>query len=242
MTEEAVRYFVVGAGVWRQTATWPPPAGSWEAWQLASQGQAGQHDGGGQLTTAPTPCPDATTQACESFTYDPADPLPTLWTPEFFTVPADRRAHHGRRDLLYYRSAPLTEAQEFVGEPVLMLYVSSSAPDTDFFVWLVDEAPDGTALDVSSGMVRLRHRGGINLSFRLPPGEVALCKITLRPTAFALAPGHRLRLEISSSDFPNHDRNHNVGRDDFFDAELQIARNSVWHTPARPSRLLLPRL
>ena len=145
-----------------------------------------------------------------------------------------------RGDILCYRTEPLAEAVEIAGYPEAVLFVSSSAPDTDFFARLVDEHPaPGRALEVCYGMVRVRHRNGLDAEELLSPGEVVEVRIQLGPTACRFEAGHRIRLEITSSDFPNHDRNHNTGKDDLADAELAVAANAVHHSAQRVSRLVL---
>ena len=178
--------------------------------------------------------------ACDTFTYDPRDPVPTLWTPALFTIPQDRRRLEYRQDILYYLTEPLDTAIEIAGESEVILYASSSAPDTDFFARLVDDDPGGRAMEVSYGMVRARHRTSFEQEELLTPGQVTEFRIQLGPTACRFVKGHRIRLEITSSDFPNHDRNHNVGRNDLFDAELAVAEQQVFHTQEYPSRLVLP--
>ena len=171
--------------------------------------------------------------------------MPTLWTKELFTGPSDRRLLEDRDDILCYRSEPLAEAVEIAGYPEAVLFVSSSAPDTDFFARLIDEHPptngdQGPALEICYGMVRARHRNGLGTEELLELGAVVELRIQLGPTACLFEPGHRIRLEITSSDFPNHDRNHNTGRNDLADTELVRATNAVHHSVANPSRLVLP--
>jgi len=233
--EPAVRYFVMGAGRWRSASTWPPEELEEAIYYLSSDGEAGRADGAGLLRLeAPGEEP------CDAYTYDPHDPVPTLWTPELFTVPADRRVLEYRQDILYYRTPPLTEEVEVVGYPEVVLFASSSALDTDFFARLVDEDPEGTALEVCYGMVRARHRHSLDREELLVPGEVTEFRIELGATACRFLKGHRIRLEITSSDFPNHDRNHNTGGNDLADVELAAAEQKVFHSGEFPSRLILP--
>jgi len=233
--EPAVRYFVMGAGRWRSASTWPPEELEEAIYYLSSDGEAGRADGTGLLRLeAPGEEP------CDAYTYDPHDPVPTLWTPELFTVPADRRVLEYRQDILYYRTPPLTEEVEVVGYPEVVLFASSSALDTDFFARLVDEDPEGTALEVCYGMVRARHRHSLDREELLVPGEVTEFRIELGATACRFLKGHRIRLEITSSDFPNHDRNHNTGGNDLADVELAAAEQKVFHSGEFPSRLILP--
>ena len=236
--EPAVRYFVMGGeGTWRTSSTWPPPDTTAQELHLASDGAA-RHDGGtGRLGSAEEQRQAAPT---DHFDYDPTNPTPTLWGKAWFTGPGDRRKLEHRSDILCYRSAPLPEAVEIAGYPHAILHVASTAADTDFFARLIDEEEDGPAAEMCYGMVRLRHRNGLDRDDLVPPGETVELRIELGPTACRLEAGHRIRLEITSSDFPNHDRNHNTGRNDLADVELVTATNTVHHGSDLPSRLVLP--
>ncbi|MBT5873989.1 MAG: CocE/NonD family hydrolase, partial [Candidatus Latescibacteria bacterium] len=119
-------------------------------------------------------------------------------------------------------------------------FAASTARDTDFFARLVDEDPDGAAIDVCYGMIRARHRKSLEEEHFLVPGEVTQFEITLGATACRFMAGHRIRIEITSSDFPNHDRNHNTGKNDLKDAQLLVAHQQIFHSTEYPSRLLLP--
>lgn len=134
---------------------------------------------------------------------------------------------------------PLEENLEVVGYPEVVLHAASSAPDTDFFARLVDDDPEGRAPEVCYGMVRARHRNSLDREELLTPGAVTEYRIRLGATACCFRTGHRLRLETTSSDFPNHDRNHNTGKNDLADTELRVAQQQVFHTVARPSRLIV---
>ena len=233
--EPAVRYFVLGAKCWREAETWPPPDTAAKTLFLSSDGDARSVEGSGRLADeAPSD------ESCDAYVYDPQNPVPTLWTQALFTVPSDRRRIEYRRDVLIYRTAPLEEEVEIAGHPEVVLYAASSAPDTDFFARLVDDDPDGIALEVCYGMVRARHRDSLDREEFLTPGEVTEFRITLGPTACRFLKGHRVRLEITSSDFPNHDRNHNTGGDDLSDPRMVPAEQQVFHTAQYPSRLVLP--
>ena len=244
--EPAVRYFVMGGGGrWRSAETWPPAGTTPREYRLSSGGGAG-FGGSGRLSTGGRQ-DGAEGAEADCFDYDPRDPVPTLWTKEWFTGPADRRQVEERADILCYRTEPLAQAVEIAGYPEAVLFVSSSAPDTDFFARLVDEHPpegedrsSGRALEVCYGVVRVRHRNSLDAEELLSPGEVVELRIQLGPTACRFEPGHRIRLEITSSDFPNHDRNHNTGKNDLADTELAVAANTVHHSDGRPSRLVLP--
>lgn len=228
-----VRFFVMGVNEWRDAPAWPV-AGTTSATYYLSGGKANTAAGNGTLVAA---LPGAGT---DEYRYDPRDPVPSLYGSATYTVAADQRPLAGRRDILVYQTAPLAEAVEVIGNPEVELYASSSAPDTDFFVRLIDVAPDGLARDVSLGMVRARYRGGPGKPALLTPGEVTKFTIRLGPTANRFLPGHRLRLDVTSSDFPNYDRNHNTAADPNADAELRTAVQTVHSGEARASKLVLP--
>ena len=231
----ACRYFVMGSGQWRESVTWPPPADRLEVLHLGSNGTANPVAQSGSLAADP-PAEDQP----DHYVYDPRDPVRTLWTADLFTLASDRRQLEHRPDILYYVTEPLTENLTVVGEPEVVLHASSSAPDTDFFARLVDDDPEGIALEVCYGFVRARHRHGLGTEELLVPGEVTELPIKLGPTAVTFGAGHRIRLEITSSDFPSHDRNHNTGGDDLSETELVPARQAVHHSRVHPSRLVLP--
>ena len=155
-------------------------------------------------------------------------------------MPADQAPLAERRDILVYQSEPLTERLEVTGNPVVELFAATSAPDTDFFARLIDVHPDGRAVDVSLGMVRARFRDGLNKEALVTPDEVVRYEITLNPTSIAFHPGHRIRLDITSSDFPNFDRNHNTAANPNADAELVVAEQRVRHGGDHASALHLP--
>jgi len=230
-----VRYFVMGSNRWKTSPTWPPPEAARTEFLLDSAGQAQSIHSPGTLSAEQ---PEG--NSSDSFIYDPADPVPTLWEADWFSRVSDRSELNDRLDILRYRTMPLEQDLEITGNPEVVLHVSSDAPDTDFFARLVNEAPDGTAMEVCYGMIRTRHRQSLEREDPLVPGEVTELRIVMGITACRLPPDHMLRLEITSSDFPNHDRNHNTGRNDLLDPELWVAENTVWHTEEYPSRLVLP--
>jgi len=232
--EPAVRYFVMGSAEWKTASTWPLEGLQEVSYHLSSTGRAHCVADSGLLTREPRGG-----EPCDGYVYDPNDPVPTLWTRELFTGPSDRRVLESREDILYYRTPPLEEDVEVVGYPEAILYASSSVPDTDFFARLVDEHPDGPALEVCYGMVRARHRHSLDREELLTPDEVTEFRIRLGATACRFLKGHRIRLEITSSDFPNFDRNHNTGRNDLADTELVPARQKVFHLEEYPSHLIL---
>ncbi len=242
-TDPPLRYFVMGSGQWKSAETWPVPGAEPTELYLHSDGSANPVDASGTLSAE-----KPGDEPADGYTYDPRDPCPTLWTTGLFTLPSDRRELEYRDDILYYRTEPLTEEIEITGHPEVVLYAASSAPDTDFFARLVDEHPDGEdgqpgpALEICYGMVRARHRNSWQEEELIEPGEVVEYRIRLGATACRFLKGHRIRLEITSSDFANHDRNHNTGGDDLAEMEMVPADQTILHSAAHPSRLILPRI
>ncbi len=229
-----VRIFVMGANHWRDEAEWPPRRAQSRTLFLDSAGHANTPSGDGKLVSSE---PGA---ALDRYQFDPRNPVPTLWTPAMFTVPADQRPLAQRQDILVYQTEPLTTPMEVTGYAEVVLFAASSALDTDFFARLIDVAPDGVARDVAMGMVRARFRDGLDKPRLLKPGEVTEFRIRLRPTSNEFQPGHRIRLDITSSDFPNYDRNHNTAADPNADAQLEVAEQSIHHGSEHRSRLILP--
>lgn len=229
-----VRIFIMGANQWRDEPEWPPGRARAHTLYLHSGGNANTPAGDGKLAGEPVP------EGHDAYRYDPKDPVPTLWSPAMFTLPADQAPLEKRQDILVYQTEPLGAALEVTGYPEVVLHAASSAPDTDFFARLIDVAPDGTNRDIASGMVRARFRDGLAIQKLLSPGQVAEYHIKLRPTSNEFQPGHRIRLDITSSDFPNYDRNHNTAADPNADASLEIARQTIHHGGATASRLILP--
>ncbi len=233
--EPPVRYFVMGTNRWKKASTWPPEGLSEAVYYLDSEGGAHLPDGSGGLGTG-----SASGEATDTYTYDPNDPVPTLWSRALFTSPADRRQLAYRQDILVYRTDLLEKDVEVVGYPEVVLYAATSAADTDFFARLVDEHPDGgPALEICYGMVRARHRHSLDREEFITPGEVTEYRIRLGATACRFLKGHRIRLEITSSDFPNHDRNHNTGGNDLAETALVPAKQEVYHSKAYSSRLII---
>ncbi len=220
-----IRLFVMGANEWRNFYEWPPKYAVPREWFLTRT----------SLSTDPP-----TANARDQYDYDPRDPVPTLWSKTMFTIPADQRPLDNRKDILRYQTSPLTDYVETIGYPEVVLHAASSCSDTDFFARLIDVAPDGRAIDVTSGMIRARYRESLDNPKLLKPDEVTEFRIRLRPTAHRFLTGHRIRLDVTSSDFPNYDRNHNTSADQNADAELVTATQTIHHGPSFRSRLILP--
>ena len=230
-----VRIFVMGDNQWRDEQSWPLERAEDAVYFITSKGSANTPAGGGRLIRE-RPADAGTNH----YTSDPQDPVPSLHGPALFTIPTDQRPLAERRDILVYQTEPLDERVEVTGNPVVLLSASSSAPDTDFFVRLIDVAPEGLARDVSLGMVRARYRNGVDKPSLIAPGEVVQYTIRMNPTSNAFLPGHRIRLDITSSDFPNYDRNHNTAADQNADATLKTADQTIHFGAAGATRIVLP--
>lgn len=230
-----VRLFVMGENRWRDEEEWPLARARSTAFYLRSGGRANTLEGDGRLT------PDApAAEPPDRFLYDPWDPVPTGASSAYSRLPADQRAIEAREDVLVYSSPPLTQAVEVTGPITLTLWITSSAPDTDFTAKLVDVHPDGTARLLTDGILRTRYRASRTEASMLEPGTPTELTIDVGVTSNLFKAGHRIRLEVSSSNFPRFDRNPNTGAPFGEDARLVPATQTVWHDATHPSRLILP--
>lgn len=244
-TDKPVRIFVMGADHWREEDDWPLPDTDWQRWYLHSGGCAGSSADDGALSRV---VPGA--EPPDRYVYDPRDPVPTVggatFLPGLFVAanagPRDQRAVEARPDVLVYTSDVLTRDLEVTGPIVLVLYATSDALDTDFTGKLVDVHPDGRAMLLTDGILRARYRDGHATPKPLVPGDVVRLEIDLVATSNVFRAGHRIRLEVSSSNFPRFDRNTNTGgmiaREG--EADFRRAHNAVWHDAAHASHLILP--
>ncbi len=243
--EAPVRIFVMGANTWREERDWPLPDTTYRSYYLHSGGNANSLAGDGALTTDVPADEDP-----DVYLYDPLRPVPTcggatllpgLWVGAN-SGPRDQRAVELRADVLCYTSPPLTHALEVIGPVTLHVFCSSTARDTDFTAKLVDVSPDGTATILTDGILRARYRESFQTPILMDPGTVYEMPINVGATANLFAAGHRIRLEVSSSNFPRFDRNTNSGGAIAEDrqSDVQQAINRVWHDRLHPSRLILP--
>ena len=235
------RIFVMGVNRWRDEPHWPVRRARPTDYYLYSNGRANSLDGDGRLDRRR---PRAQPQ--DQFVYDPGDPAPTHGGPVccnpnvFPWGPRDQRAVEQRRDVLVYTTDALKRDLEVTGPVRALLWVSTSAPDTDFTAKLVDVFPDGRAMNLCDGILRLRYRDSPEKPAPARPGEVYQVTIEAGVTSNVFLKGHRIRLEVSSSNFPRFDRNPNTGRPIAAERELRRASQTVYHDPARSSRLVLP--
>ncbi len=231
-----VRIFVMGENRWRDEEEWPLRRARETAFHLASDGRANSRDGDGRLSFTPAPAgmrPD-------TFTYDPNGPVRSGASGAYSRAPTDMRELERRRDVLVYSTEPLPEPIEVTGHVRLVLWIASSARDTDFTARLVDVHPDGTARALTDGIIRARYRRGDRGPAFLTPGEPTELVIDVGATSNLFKAGHRIRLEVSSSNFPRYDRNPNTDAPFGTERTPVPARQTVFHDAGRPSRLLLP--
>ena len=233
--EPPVQIFVMGTNKWRGEREWPLARTVFTPYYL--------HGNGTLATAPPSEGPPS------SYVYDPADPVPTLGgnhscllaIPNIAAGSVDQRPNADRSDVLVFDSAMLDDDLEVTGPVTVKLFAASSAPDTDFVAMLIDVHPDGTAYNLSEGIIRARFRRSIwEEPQLLEPGAVYDYAIELAPTANVFLRGHRIRVHITSSNFPLWDRNPNTGHPQGLDTEMQRARQTIFHDSERPSHILLP--
>lgn len=233
-----VRVFVMGENVWRNEQEWPLARTRYTPWYLHSGGRAATRGGDGTLTEV---TPGA--EPADRFTYDPAQPVPTKGGNNLVGTPIgpfDQGSVEDRPDVLVYTSPALEKAIEVTGPVKVILHAASSARDTDFTAKLVDVHPDGRAYNLCDGIRRARYRESFTVPKLLEPGGTNRFEIDLWVTSNLFPAGHRVRLEISSSNFPRFDRNPNTGHDFGTDTELAKAVQTILHDPMHPSHIVLP--
>ncbi|HET8840753.1 MAG TPA: CocE/NonD family hydrolase, partial [Ktedonobacteraceae bacterium] len=205
-----VRIFVMGANLWREEESWPLPDTHYCPYYLHSQGNANTAAGDGRLSSS-----QGEEEPGDVYQYNPRNPVPTVSgsDPEEQGElgPFDQRAIETREDVLCYTTPALEQPVEVTGPIELLLYVSSSAPDTDFTGKLIDVYPDGRAEILTDGILRARYRQSYTEPELMVPGQIYQLTINLGATSNVFLPGHRIRLEVSSSNFPRFDRNPNTG-------------------------------
>lgn len=241
LDEEApIRLFVMGENVWRGENEWPLARTRYVNYYLHSGGSANSLDGDGHLSRKR---PDG--EPPDHYEYDPGRPVPTLGG-QVMTVdtapagPWDRSELERRDDVLIYTSDPLETDVEVTGPVSLNLYAASNAPDTDYTGTLVDVHPDGKAIILCEGILRLRYRESLKHPTLATPNEVLELCMDMWATSNLFLSGHRIRLEISSSNFPRFARNLNTGHHPNSDAEVRVASQTIHHDSARRSHLKLP--
>ena len=243
MDEPRVKVFVMGVNRWREADEWPLPETVYTPYYLHSGGKANSLFGDGSLSTTPQESEES-----DGYVYDPEHPVMTIGgstccaeTLTAITMGArDQRPNEYRPDVLVYTTPPLDKDVEVIGPVKAVIYAASSARDTDFTAKLVDVYPNGYAMNVAQGIQRARYRDSWEEPMLLEPSRVYEYTIDLWSTGNRFQKGHRIRLEIASSNFPQFDRNPNTGNPFGQDTELQKAEQAVYHDETRPSHILLP--
>ncbi len=235
-----IRYFVMGRNRWRNAETWPLPETEWQRFFLHSRGHANSAAGDGWLSRE-----EPKEEMPDRFIYNPLDPVPTRGGSlnddlNLAAGPQDQTIIEKRMDVLCYTTPELKEDLEVTGPLTLHLFASSSAVDTDFFVKLVDVHPNGLAVNVAEGAIRGRFRESLLRPRLLEPGEVYEWVIDLASTSNCFGRGHRIRLDITSSNFPRFDRNMNTGNPFGEDVQGLPALQTVFHQPGLASYIDLP--
>ena len=239
-SEPPIQIFIMGANKWRHEFEWPLARTKFTNYYLASGGKANSVKGDGTLTTSNATSSSPTDQ----FVYDPENSVPTLGgqistNPEVWG-PKDRSPNQTRDDVLVFSSEPLEQDLEVTGPVEVKLFASSSAVDTDFTATLTDVYPDGRAIHICEGIVGATFRESREEPTPIEPGKIYEYTISLWETSNVFKAGHRLRLEVTSSNFPRYARNQNTGLPLGTSAEIRQAEQTIYHDQDHPSRLVLP--
>ena len=238
--EPPVEIFYMGVNRWAHHDDWPLPGTRFTAFYLSSGGQANSARGDGRLgPEKPAGAPS------DEFTYDPRHPVPTLGGNDCCGAPipagpVDQRPVEARHDVLVYTSGILKEPLAIAGPVKMKLHASTDGADTDYFIKLVDLHPNGFAMNIAEGILRARFRKGLDRPELVKPGEAYEYEIDMRGTANVFLPGHRIRVDVTSSNFPQYDRNPNTGEALGRSDKMRTARQTVFHTPERASHIVLP--
>jgi putative CocE/NonD family hydrolase len=241
--EPKVKIFVMGENRWREENEWPLARARHTPYYFHSGGSANSLNGDGKLDIG-----KPAEEKPDVYKYDPANPVLSLRGGTgarggISADPIDQRPTEERKDVLVYTSEALTEDLEVTGPVEVILYAASSACDTDFCAKLVDVHPDGRVLNVcypAAGIISARFRNGTAKAEPIEPGKVYRYEIVLRPTSIVFKKGHRIRVEVSSSDFPMYNRNLNTGLNPYTSTEMVAAVQTIYHDAERPSHILLP--
>lgn len=236
-----VHYYTMGLNRWQSSDTWPPEGTKMVTFYLSSKGKANSVFGDGTLSTNSPSSKDNP----DAFTYDPAFPVPThgggfcCMGSAFKAGAFDQRQMEARHDILIYSTPPLKEGIEVSGPVKITLYVSSNVKDTDFTVKLLDVYPDGKAYNLDETIQRARFRKGYDKEVFMEKGKVYKLPVSSMSTSNYFAPGHRIRIEVSSSNFPRFARNLNTGGNNYDETKGIVAHNTVHHSAVYPSQIRL---
>lgn len=236
-----VQYYTMGSNEWKSAEQWPPADTKMTTYYLNSDGKANTLKGNGTLTKK-----KASKNTSDSFVYDPMNPVTSLGGNVCCTGNAvqggafDQQQMEERPDILVYTTDILQEGIEVTGFIESTLYVSSDAKDTDFTIKLIDVYPDGTAYNLDETIQRVRYREGYDKEVFMEKDKVYKVDLTPMSTSNYFKKGHRIRIEISSSNFPRFGRNLNTGGNNYDESEAVIAENTVHHSNKYPSQIRLP--
>jgi uncharacterized protein len=237
-----LQIYIMGKNEWRGENEWPLKRTRFTNYYFHSAGRANSRFGDGTLNTQE---PDE--DSVDAYTYDPGSPVPSrggplccMGTTDAPEGSFDQREVEARNDVLVYTTPPLEKGVEVTGPIQSILYVSSDAKDTDFTAKLVDVYPDGVAYNVQEGILRSRYRHGWDKKIWMKPDEVSEVKLEMEATSNYFGPGHRIRMEISSSNFPRFDRNLNTGGNNYDETRWVVAHNKVYHSRRYASHIVLP--
>ncbi len=238
--EKPVKLFYMGANQWRAEDDYPIPGTEYRNLYLSSEIGANSVRGDGILTFD-----EPSEIGSDSYRYDPANPVPTLGGNNCCGAPTiagprDQRPLERREDVLVYTSDFLKEPLTIAGPVNLKLFAATDGPDTDWMIKLVDVYPDGTAKPISEGILRAKFHRGLDQLNLLTPDQVYEFDIELTGTANVFKPGHRIRVDITSSNFPQFDRNPNTGAPLGSSDEIRVAHQTIHHGGPRLSRIVLP--
>jgi uncharacterized protein len=239
--EPRVQAYMMGANQWRAYDAWPPREVENVPYYLDSDGRANSLFGDGRLSTA-----KPSKAGFDAFTYDPLHPVPSLggsiccFSASFVGGAFDQSGIEARHDVLVYSTPPLTDTVEVTGPVKVALYLSSDVRDTDLTVKLVDVAPDGRAYNLDESIQRVRWREGWERPVLMELGKVYRVEVGPLVTSNAFLPGHRIRLEVSGSNFPRFERNLNTGGNNYDESEGVPAHDRIHHAPGYLSQVVLP--
>lgn len=237
-----VQYYTMGKNIWQASESWPPKNTKLKTFYLNSEGNANTRFGDGKLT----PYPDQRGKRSDSFDYDPMNPVTSYGGGVCCTGNAvqggafDQREMEEREDILVYTSDPLEEGIEMSGFIESVLYLSSDVKDTDLTIKIIDVLPDGTAYNLDETIQRVRYREGYDKEVFMGKDKVYKVELTPMATSNYFKKGHRIRVEVSSSNFPRFSRNLNTGGDNYDESESVVAHNTIHHSKRYPSHIKLP--
>jgi len=231
-----VQYYTMGKNQWQSADAWPLPETKFAKYYLHSNGRANSRYGNGRLSLKlpKNELPDI-------YIYDPGNPVPTLGGSRSEPPGAfDQATVEIRNDVLVYSTPILKKGIEITGPITLIIYVSSSAKDTDFTAKLVDVYPDGKAYNIQDTIFRSRYRDGFTKKVWMKENEVYKIQLNLNAASNYFASGHIIRLQVSSSNFPMYERNLNTGGNNYDETEWIVAENTIHHSKEYPSHIILP--